>query len=142
MFNFQLVTLTGIKFAGEVYEVIVPTLDGEIGVLAHHMPLISVATTGVISVRKTRQTQDYQLDHYATFGGVVEVENNVLKILVDEADNSEEISKSEAQKALELAKKMKSEAKDQVSLDHAQSLIDRQSVRLKVAGLRRHKNRA
>ena len=117
-------------------------MDGEIGVLAHHMPLISVATNGVISVRKTARTQDYQLEHYATYGGVIEVENNTLKVLVDEADNSDEINEAEAKKALDLAQKMKKEAKDQVSLEHAQALVDRQSVRIKVAGLRRHNRRA
>ena len=52
MFRFQLVSITGSKFDEDVYEVVLPTLDGQIGVLAHHMPLVSVATTGVIMVRK------------------------------------------------------------------------------------------
>ncbi len=47
--------------------------------------------------------------------------------------------KQKAQKAFELAQKMKSEAKDQVSLEHAQTLIDRSSVRLQVAGLKRRR---
>ncbi len=38
-------------------------------------------------------------------------------------------------------RKMKAEAKDQVSLEHAQSMIDRQSVRLQVAGIRRRHQR-
>ncbi len=46
MFRFQLVALSGKKFDDEVYEVVLPTLDGEIGVLKDHMPLVSVATTG------------------------------------------------------------------------------------------------
>jgi len=37
---------------------------------------------------------------------------------------------------------MKAEAKDQISLEHAQSMVDRQTVRLQVAGLkRRHQKR-
>jgi F-type H+-transporting ATPase subunit epsilon len=141
MFRFQLVTITGSKFDGDVYEVVLPTLDGQIGVLAHHMPLISVVTNGLISVRKTSQVPDNQVEHFATYGGVIEVENNTLRVLVDEADNPDEINEAEAKKALELAQKMKKDAKDQVSLDNAQSLIDRQSVRLKVAGMRRHQRR-
>lgn len=139
MIHFQLVTLTGIKYNEDVYEVVLPTMDGEIGVLDHHMPLISVATNGVISIRKTSKVPDSQMEHYAAYGGVIEVADNVLRVLVDEADNSDEINEAEAKKALELAQKMKSEAKDQTSLEHAQELVDRQQVRLKVAGLRRHK---
>src|SRR5258708_2421904 len=121
MIHFQLVTLTGIKFDDDVYEVVLPTMDGQIGVLDHHMALMSAATSGVISVRRNSRVPDSQMEHYATYGGVIEVADNVLRVLVDEADNSEEINEAEAEKALKLAEKMKIEAKDQVSLDHAQA---------------------
>jgi F-type H+-transporting ATPase subunit epsilon len=140
--RFQLVSLSGKKFDDDVYEVILPTLEGEIGVLQDHMPLISVATTGAIAVRRTQKDSDSALEYFATNGGVIEVENNVLRVLVDEADHSDDINEAEAQKALERAEKMRSEAKDQISLEHAQSLVDRQAVRLQVAGLkRRHQKR-
>lgn len=142
MFHFQLVSITGKKFDEDVYEVILPTLDGEIGVLQDHMPLVSVAKTGVIIVRRNQKDSDLQREFFASSGGVIEVEDNLLRVLVDEADHTDEISEAEAQKALERAHKMKAEAKDQVSLEHAQSLIDRQAVRLQVAGLkRRHQKR-
>lgn len=142
MIKFELVTLSGLKFSDDVYEILLPTLDGEIGVLTGHMPLISVATHGVISVRKNASDPDDFMESYAVSGGVIEVNNNVLRVLVDEADNSDEIDEAEAQKAYEAAQKLKAEAKDQVSLDHAQSLVDRQAVRLQVAGLkRRHRTR-
>jgi F-type H+-transporting ATPase subunit epsilon len=141
MIHFVLYTLDGVKFDGEAYEVLIPTLDGEIGVLPGHMPLISVATHGAIMVRKTAGERDDQRDVFAISGGTVQVENDELKILVDEADHADELNEQEVQKAFELAKKMKAEAKDQVSLQHAQSLMDRQAVRLQVAGLKRTKRR-
>ncbi len=137
--HLQLVTLSGLKFDEEVYEVLLPTMDGQIGVLPDHMPLVSVANSGVVSIRRKAGERDDMMDHFAISGGAIEVENNNLRLLVDEADHADEINEQEAQKAFELAKKMKSEAKDQVSLDHAQSLIDRQAVRLQVAGLRRRR---
>lgn len=137
MIKLQLITLKGVKFDGEAAEIILPTLDGQIGVLTDHMPLISVVTNGVISVRLSPKDPDYKLEHYATSGGVIEVANNVLKVIVDEADDAEEINEAQAQKAYDLAQKMKAEAKDEVSLEHAQTMIDRQSVRLKVTELRR-----
>ena len=142
MFHFQLVSLTGVKFDDDVSEVILPTLEGEIGVLQHHMPLISVATNGVIAVRRNPKDTDTQREFFATNGGVVEVDDNVLRVLVDEADHADDINEAEVQAAIELAKQMKAEATDQVSLEHAQTLIDRHSVRLQVAGLkRRHTKR-
>ena len=137
MFHFQLVSLSGKQFDEDVYEVILPTLDGEIGVLQDHMPLVSVAKTGVIAVRRNPKDPDSQRDYFATNGGAIEVENNILRVLVDEADHADDINEAEVQKALERAQKMKAEAKDQISLEHAQTLVDRQAVRLQVAGLRR-----
>jgi len=137
MFNFQLVSISGKKFDEDVYEVILPTLDGEIGVLKDHMPLISVAKPGVIMVRRQSHDQDSAREFFATNGGAIEVSNNTLRVLVDEADHAKDIDEAEAAKALERAQKMKAEAKDQVSLEHAQTLVDRYEVRLHVAGLRR-----
>jgi F-type H+-transporting ATPase subunit epsilon len=141
MIKFQLVSLAGLKFDEEVYEVLLPTLDGRIGVMPGHMPLISVASNGVVGVRRLASDKDDMMDYFAINGGVIEVADDVLRVLVDEADNAEEISEQEAKEAFELAKKMKSEAKDQVSLEKAQALVDRQAVRLQVAGLKRRPRR-
>jgi len=141
VFHFQLVAISGKKFDEDVYEVVLPTLDGEIGVLTDHMPLVSVATTGAIMVRRNPKDTDLQREYFATNGGVIEVSDNTLRVLVDEADHADDINEAEVQKALERAQKMKSEAKDQISLEHAQGLVDRQAVRLQVAGLRRRHQR-
>lgn len=141
MFKFKLVSLSGVKFDGDVHEVVLPTLDGEIGVLENHMPLVSVATNGMIAVRLKPHDSDNDREYFATNGGAIDVADNTVKVLVDEADNAEELSEAEVKKALERAEKMKSEAKDQVSLEHAQSLVDRQAIRLQVAGLKRRRKR-
>lgn len=141
MIQFQLVSLDGVKFSEEVYEVTLPTMDGEIGVLPGHMPLISVAQRGIILVRRSQTDRDDMREIFAISGGAIEVSGDMLRVLVDEADNSEEISEEEAKAAMERALKLKTEAKDQVSLDQAQSLIDRSSVRLQVAGMKRRTRR-
>lgn len=141
MLHLQLVTLSGTKYDGDVHEVILPTLDGQIGVLEDHMPLISAAAEGVIFVRKNPKDSDSDREFFVTHGGVIEVDKNSLKVIVDEADTPDEINEHEAQAALARAEKMKAEATDQVSLEHAQQLIDRSAVRLQVAGLKRRHQR-
>jgi F-type H+-transporting ATPase subunit epsilon len=142
MIHFQLVALSGTKYDDDVYEVVLPTLDGEIGVLQDHMPLVSVATTGAIAVRRDSKDSDASREFFAISGGVIEVSNNTLRVLVDEADHADEINEAEAEAAMERAQKLKAEAKDEVSLEHAQQLVDRHAVRLQVAGLkRRHQKR-
>lgn len=139
--SFQLHTLGGTKFSDDVYEVTIPTPDGEISILPNHMPLISVASHGVVYVRRKADDRDDQRETFAISGGVIQIENNQLSLLVDEADHADDINEQEVQKAYELAKKMKLEAKDQVSLELAESLMDRSAVRLQVAGLKRTKRR-
>jgi len=135
----ELVTLRGIKLDQEIYEVILPTSSGEISVFPGHEPLVTLAKAGVVYVRNKKTDEDTEL--FAISGGVVEVSPDTVKILVDEADHGDDIIEAESKSALELAIKMRDTALDQVELDKAHELIDRHTVRLKVAGLRRHRRR-
>lgn len=135
----ELITLTGTKFEEEIYEVSLPTREGIITVLPHHMPLVTVAVPGVISVRRRKDDPDDAIEHFATHGGIVEISPDKIQVLVDEAYHASEIVEAEAREALERAKAAKALAKDQLELDKAQELIDRQAIRLKVAELRRHR---
>jgi len=139
--QFQLVTLLGVKVDRDVYEVILPTADGEIAVFPGHEPLVSVAVPGAIAVRYAKGDAESKLDYFAISGGVIEVSPEVLKVLVDEADSGDDIVEAESKTALERALKMKAEAKDQVELEKASQLVDRHAVRLKVADLRRRHRR-
>ena len=141
MVQFELVTLSGTKFSESVFEVVLPTADGYIAVFPNHMPLVSLAVPGVVTIRKKQGDSDAHLQHFATNGGVIEVGDNSVRLLVDEADNEAEIDEKEVQKAMEHARTLRAEAKDQISLEHAQSLVDRQASRLKVAELRRNRRR-
>lgn len=133
----ELVTLDGTKMREDVYSVTLPTAGGIITVYPDHEPLMSVLVPGVVTVRRGKNDPDQLLEHFATFGGVLEIGPGAVRVLVDEAASGEEISDQEAEKAHQAALKLKSEAKSQVELEHAQSLVDRQAVRLKVADLKR-----
>lgn len=141
MINLELVTLTGVKLRESVHEVLLPTPQGQIAVFQNHASLVSIATTGVISVRKKDNHPDDMMEHYAIDSGVIEITADTVRVLVDEADKDSDVSAKEAEEALVRAKQLRSEAKDQVSLDKAQSLVDRQTSRLKIAELRRRSRR-
>lgn len=138
----ELVTLDGVKLREEVYSVTLPTAGGIITVYPDHEPLMSVLVPGVVTVRRNKGDSDQALEHFATFGGVLEIGPGAIRVLVDEADSDADINDQEAEKAHQEALKLKSEARSQVEIEHAQSLVDRQAVRLKVADLRRrHRSR-
>ena len=137
--NFQLVTLAGVRVDESVYEVIIPTVDGEISVFPSHEPLVTVAKSGVIAVRRDKQYDNDRMDYFAISGGVVEISADRVRILVDEAEHGEDIVEAESQAALERAIKLRDEAKTQVELEKAHQLVDRHAVRLKVADLHRRR---
>lgn len=138
--NLQLITLLGAKVDKDVYEVVLPTADGEIAVFPGHEPLVSMAVPGAIAVRVQKSGPDSDLDYYAISGGVIEITPTSVKVLVDEADSGDDIIEAETKAALDRALKLRDEAKDQVELEKAHQLVDRHAIRLKVADLhRRHR---
>jgi F-type H+-transporting ATPase subunit epsilon len=139
--KFQLVSLDGVKFSADAYSIVLPTAAGQVTILQGHEPLLGVVIPGVVTVRRNREDPDHHLEHYATYGGVLEVGNDYARVLVDEATNGDEINEAEAEKAHQAALELRKAAKDQVELDKAQALVDRHAVRLQVAGLkRRHRH--
>lgn len=140
--NLELITLLGKKVDRDAYEVMIPTADGEIAVFPGHEPLVTIAVPGAIAVRYKKGDPDGKLDFFAISGGVVEVSQEGVRILVDEADSGEDIIEAESKAALERALAMRDNAKSQVELEQAHQLVDRHSVRLKVADLRRRHRRS
>ena len=137
----QLVTLAGVQLDTEVYEVQLPTASGPIGVFPGHEPMVSMAVPGAITVRYQRGDGENKLDYFAIGGGVIDIADNTIKVLVDEADRGDDIIEAESKAALEKALKLKESATTQVELEKATALVDRHQVRLNVAGLRRRHRR-
>ena len=133
----QLVTLDGVKFDEDAYAVILPTIDGEITVLNGHMPLLTALKQGAMVIRRKRDDDDAKLEHYAIFGGVADIGSERIRILSDEATHGDEISFAETEKAKAEAERQLANAKDKVEIERAQALVDRHTVRLNVANLRR-----
>jgi F-type H+-transporting ATPase subunit epsilon len=122
-----------------VWEAILPTPNGYIGILPHHLPLISLVSAGVITVRRQKDTPDQYCEHLATSGGLVSIHGREIQLLADTAERAEDIDELRAKEALAQAKELQLTAKDHVSLADATRLIERNSVRLKVAELHRHR---
>lgn len=137
--HLQLITLSGVRVDDEIYELIAPTVDGEIAIFPGHEPLVTMVKDGALAVRHKKGDSDDKLDYFAISGGILEVNPDAIRVLVDEADIGDDIVEAESKEALERAMKMRKEAKDQVELDKAHQIIDRHAVRLKVAELHRRR---
>lgn len=142
MISLELIAIGGMVASEEVHEVMLPTPQGQIAVFPNHASLITRLVPGVISVRRSQNDPDAKLEHYATNGGVAEInQNKYLRVLVDQADHSAKVVEKEAEAALLRAQQLAKDAKDQVSLDKAEQIIQTNMARLKVAELRRRHKR-
>lgn len=99
MIRLKLISLNGAHFDEDVYEVIIPTKDGEIAVYGGHAPLLSVASPGLVAIRKDKNIKDDNREFVAIYGGTIEVLNDTVIVLVDEVDIHSEIHEAEAEKA-------------------------------------------
>ncbi|MEK7570583.1 MAG: F0F1 ATP synthase subunit epsilon [Patescibacteria group bacterium] len=118
----------------EVRSVNVPTLDGEIGILQNHIPLVSILAPGELSLTTIKGEQQVM----AVSGGFVEVRDNQIVILADTAEKAEEIDEARAQAAREKAQALMQErATDDVGFADAQAAMAKELARLKV--VRKHR---
>lgn len=141
MIHLKLITLSGTEIDEDVYEVMVPTTAGTIGVYGGHAPLLGEVAPGLLSVRKKQGDKDDSRDQYGVYDGTIEILDNNVQVLVDELDTPFEVSEQEAQAALKRAQDMIGKAKDAVSLSEAQAMMDRQAVRLQLANLKKRSKR-
>lgn len=137
MIHFELVSTNGTKFEGDVYEVLVPAQDGTIAVFQDHMPLISAAHPGVLSVRKKQTDKDDDLENFAVNGGIMEVDGKSLRFIADDISAPEDISEKAAEDALARAEELVAGAGNQVALAEAHRMLSHSRAQLNVARFRR-----
>ena len=94
----EIVSQDRIVFEGDVDMVLLPGVDGEMGILPHHAPVLSTLKFGFLRVR----TGDVE-EVFAVAGGVVEVQPDIVTVLADAAENVEEIDIDRAAAARERA---------------------------------------
>nr|YP_009315352.1 ATP synthase CF1 subunit epsilon [Yamadaella caenomyce]SCW23807.1 ATP synthase CF1 subunit epsilon [Yamadaella caenomyce] len=86
-------------------EVILPSSTGQLGILTGHIPLLTALDIGVMRVRIDKEWVPIVL-----LGGFAEVENNTITILVNGAEEANDIDPNEAQRSLEEASNVLVEA--------------------------------
>ena len=94
----ELVAVDRQVWSGEAVAVNARTLEGEIGVLPGHAPLLGVLAEGHV-VRL--ELEDGSEIRVAAHGGFISVSNNEVQILVERAELADEIDVSRARSAAE-----------------------------------------
>lgn len=94
----EIVTPERIVYTNEVKMVVAPTIDGEIGVLPLHAPLVSALKPGEIRVRYGND----EVEWFAVAGGYIQIHEDKVIILADQALAASQIDVDRARSALEL----------------------------------------
>lgn len=100
-FEAQILTPNGPLFDGEVTSITVPGSEGSFEVLHNHAPLVSTLGIGKVEVVKPDNSEVV----YAVSGGFVEVSDNKLTLLAEDATEAKEINVDEIKKQRDEIKK-------------------------------------
>jgi F-type H+-transporting ATPase subunit epsilon len=108
--------------------VVVPAVQGELGILANHTPLVAQLEPGEIRLRAGSETQ-----HFAVSGGFVEVQNNHVVVMAETAEMAHEIDAERARQAAERAKAALKSPAAPSDLAQAEIALRRALARLRAA---------
>jgi F-type H+-transporting ATPase subunit epsilon len=126
----EIVSQDRMVFEGDVDIVVLPGMDGEMGVLPHHSPVLTTLKYGLIKVRIKNEEQVFTVA-----GGVAEIQPKIVTVLADAAENVQEIDMARA----EAARKRAEEALANVQPEDAdaylalESALRRSNLRLEAA---------
>jgi F-type H+-transporting ATPase subunit epsilon len=98
--NVKVIAPDKVVWDDNVEELILPSTTGQLGILSNHAPLLTALDIGVMRVRLNKG-KDWE--NIAVLGGFAEVENNVVKVLVNSAEKGRDIDKEKARVEYEKA---------------------------------------
>ncbi|MDO8485443.1 MAG: F0F1 ATP synthase subunit epsilon, partial [Candidatus Limnocylindrales bacterium] len=130
----EIVTPEKLAYADDVDSVVCPGVEGELGILPHHAPLLSTLGYGELRIRKGGREE-----YFAIAGGFLQVRPDKVVVMAETADMSSEIdlqralaAKAEAERALEAG------FVEPADLSMARAQLQRALLRIRVAE-RRHR---
>jgi F-type H+-transporting ATPase subunit epsilon len=97
----EIVSQDRLVFKGDADMIVIPGVNGEMGILPNHAPLLSILDIGVIRVRAGSREEVFTVT-----GGIVDVQPHIVTILADAAENVDEIDTKRAENAKKRAQEL------------------------------------
>ena len=130
----EIVTPERAVFSEEVDSVVCPGVEGELGVLPHHAPLLTTLGFGELRIRRGGQEESF-----AIAGGFLQVRPDKVVVMAETADLASEIDLEKAEAARKEAERAISEGfEEPADLARARASLQRALLRIRVAE-RRHR---
>ena len=125
----DIVTAERTVYSDEVDIVIAPGVEGQLGILPHHAPLMTILEAGELVVRKGGQEESLAIS-----GGFLEVRPDRVIILADSAERAGEIDLARAEAARKRAEdRLKERAAGSIEATQAEAALRRAITRISVA---------
>ena len=131
----EIITAERQVYSEDVEVLVAPGIEGQLGILPRHAPLMTALQPGELLIRK-----DGEETYLSVTGGFLEVIGNKVTILADACERSDEIDEQRAQEAMERAQERLQRQDADIQLEQAAVAIRRAQVRLDV--VRRRRSRA
>ncbi|HEX9609292.1 MAG TPA: F0F1 ATP synthase subunit epsilon [Candidatus Limnocylindria bacterium] len=119
-------------YDAEVDMVVVPGINGQLGILPHHTPLISSLGVGELRIKKGGSEESMLIS-----GGFVEVRPDKVVVMADLAEHSDEIDEARAVEARKQAQQQLEQATDSVDLARVRAALQTALMRERIAVRRR-----
>jgi F-type H+-transporting ATPase subunit epsilon len=130
----DIVTAEREVFSDDVDEVVAPGVEGQLGILPHHAPLMTTLSPGELLVKKGGE--EFYL---AVSGGFIEVRPDHIIILADAAERVEEIDVQRAEEAKKRAQERLARHTPDIDIAKAEAALRRSLVRLEVVQRRKRR---
>jgi F-type H+-transporting ATPase subunit epsilon len=124
----EVVSPDGRVFADDVDSVVVPGIEGELGILPHHTPLVTALGTGELRIRREGTVQFMLIS-----GGFVEVRPDKVVVMAFVAEHSEEIDAAAAAEARRQAEADLETVHDPVDLARVRAALQTALMRERIA---------
>jgi F-type H+-transporting ATPase subunit epsilon len=130
----EVVTAERMVFEDDVSMVVAPGIEGQLGILPHHAPLMTTLTWGELIIHREGQEDEF----IAIGGGFLEVGPDHVTILADSAERADEIDELRAEEARQRAREtMAQKHREDADFVRAEAALRRSLIRLKVARRKR-----
>ena len=131
--HLEIVTPERLAYEGDVDSVVCPGIEGELGVLPHHAPLLTTLGVGELRIRTGGQEE-----YFAIAGGFLQVRPDKVVVMAETADLASEIDLEAAEKARRDAERALAEGfNEPADLARARAAMERALLRIRVAERRR-----
>lgn len=124
----ELVTPEKVAWAAPADFVVLPSHEGEMGVLPGHRPFLVQLRAGEVRV-----TAGGAVKHFAVSGGFAEIKNNIVSLFAETAEDAGQIDAERAHQALEKARARVKPGLDPMQLAAMEAAIRRAEVRVRVS---------